>query len=190
MLGDSEEVGRPVIEAIVKSEQARLEERLRNAIEKQNENIDNALNELTARTLGKRDEFEIGQTANRLLDRKESQVRQAASKLYDVAKKEGGKVSLADDQIMSVYSQFRNVRLADIFGPESVTAKKLEANWSPKEVDGTFEFPKVTGNDLISLKKAINGEVAGLTRARDRTPTQNQKLAMLYNLKEVVTGAE
>ena len=95
---------------------------------------------------------------------------------------------MADDQIMSVYSQFRNVRLADIFGPESVTAKKLEANWSPKEVDGTFEFPKVTGNDLISLKKAINGEVAGLTRARDRTPTQNQKLAMLYNLKEVVTS--
>jgi len=188
LLGESEEIGRPIIEGVARTEQARLEDRLRTTLERQNENIDNVLNGLTAKTLGKRDEFEIGQTANKLLDRKESQVRQAASKLYDAAKKEGAKVSLADDQIMSVYSQFRNVRLADIFGPESVTANKLEANWYPKEVDGTFEFPTVTGNDLISLKKAMNREIAGLTRARELTPTQSQKLAMLYKLKQIVTS--
>ena len=188
LLGESEEIGRPVIEAIAKSEQARLEDRLRTTVEKQNQNIDDALNDLTTKTLGKRDEFEIGQTANRLLDRKESQVRQAANKLYDAAKREGAKVSLANDQIMSVYSEFRSVRLSDIFGPESATGKKLEATWKPKKVDGSLKFKKVTGNDLISLKKAINGEISGLTRARDRTPTQNQKLSMLYNLKEVITS--
>lgn len=187
LLGESEEIGRPIIESVARTEQARLEERLRTTIERQNENIDNVLNGLTAKTLGKRDEFEIGQTANKLLDRKEYQVRQVANKLYDVAKKQGSKVSLSDDQIMSVYSRFRNARLTDIFGPESGTAKKLETSWSPKEVDGALEFPKVTGNDLISLKKAINREVSDLTRVGDKTPTQNQKLAMLYNLKEVVT---
>ena len=187
LLGESEEIGRPLIEGVSRTAYKKIEDRLRTTVERQTENIDKVLNGLTAKTLGKRDEFEIGQTANKLLDRKESQVRQAANKLYNVAKKQGAKVSLPDEQIMSVYSQFRNVRLSDIFGPESATAKKLETNWSPKEVDGVIEFPEVTGNDLISLKKAINREVSDLTRVADRTPTQNQKLSMLYNLKEVVT---
>jgi len=187
LLGVSEEIGRPLIESVSKAEYKKIEDSLRKTVERQTENIDKALNGLTAKTLGKRDEFEIGQAANKLLERKESQVRKAANKLYDRAEKQGAKVSLPDEQIMSVYSQFRNVRLSDIFGPESTTAKKLETNWSPKEVDGVLEFPKVSGNDLISLKKAINREVSDLTRVGDRTATQNQKLSMLYNLKEVVT---
>jgi|DEB0MinimDraft_6_1074348.scaffolds.fasta_scaffold06098_3 hypothetical protein len=187
LLGESEEIGRPLIEGVSRTAYKKIEDRLRTTVERQTENIDKVLNGLTAKTLGKRDEFEIGQTANKLLDRKESQVRQAANKLYAVAKKQGAKVSLPDEQIMSVYSQFRNVRLSDIFGPESATAKKLETNWSPKEVDGVMEFPEVTGNDLISLKKAMNREVSDLTRVGDRTATQNQKLSMLYHLKEVVT---
>ena len=186
LLGESEEIGRPIIEGVARNQYKKIEDRIRSTIERQTENIDNVLIGITTKTLGKRDEFEIGQTANKLLDRKESQVREAASKLYDVAKKEGSKVSLADDQIMSVYSQFKNVRLSDFFGPESPTAKKLEATWSPKEVEGAIEFPKVTGTDLISLKKAINREVAGLTRVVDKSPAQNQQLSMLYNLKGVI----
>jgi hypothetical protein len=188
LLGDSEEIGRPIIESVSKSQQAKLEARLRTTLERQNENIDNVLNGLTTKTLGKRDEFEIGQTATKLLDRKEAQVRKAASKLYDLAKAEGGKVFLSDDQITSVYSQFKNVRLSDFFGPESPTAKKLESTWSPKKVKGEIKFPKVTGNDLISLKKAINREVSSLTRVAEKNPTQNQQLSMLYKLKDVINS--
>jgi hypothetical protein len=188
LLGESEEIGRPIIEGIARTEKERLEARLRSTVERQNENIDKALNKLTVKALGKRDAFEVGQTANKLLERKESQVRKAASKLYDLATKEGSKVSLADEQVMSVYSQFRNVRLADVFGPISKTAEKLESKWSPKEKEGQIEFPKVTGKDLISLKKAINGEVSQLSRYRDRNTVQDQKLAMLYKLKEVVNS--
>jgi hypothetical protein len=187
----SEEIDRTIIEGIAVKQKTKVENALRSNLERKNANIDNVLSGLTFKVVGEKDVIDVGRVATKLLARKESNVRQAANQLYTLAEKQGSKVVLAETEVANVYNLFRGARLADIFGPESTVAKKLESKWSPKEIEGeggvkSLEMPEVTGNDLISLKKGINRELSLLFRVRDKSTDVSQRISRLYSLKEVV----
>lgn len=190
LLENQEKVSRVQIEDVVRTEFDKKQTQLETRFDKQQENIDKALANLTERLTGRKDEFEIGQTAQRLRDRKETEVRKAADELYSVTNVIGKRISLTDDQIMNVWKEFQNVRLADFFGPDSRVRSKLESAWKPKEVEGedggiTLEFPSVSGTDLVSLKKAVNTEITKLSKA-GQTPENLQRLNRLYETKSIV----
>ena len=191
ILGADEEITRTLIENIMKRQFDKLETQARDRVDRQNVNIEKALDNLAVKLTGKKDEVQVGNVANKLLDRKEAIIRKEASDLYKAAENIGKQLSLPEESVTSVYSQFKNVRLDDVFGPGSKTASLLEKKWSPKEVEDeagnvTLEIPTVTGLDLISLKKAVNSEISGLSRIRDRSSEQSQRLNRLYNLKDIV----
>lgn len=191
LIGEQRVIPRAEVESIVRRNFDLQEAALRNKVEKQTANIDKALDTLAVKLTGKRDEFEVGRTANALLQRKENQVRSAANTLYDSVKSLGKNVKLTEDMVTNVYKEFQGVRFADIFGPTSKTAKQLETKWSPKEekdAEGntTYSMPEVSGNDIVSLKKALNTELNGLMRVRDRSGEQQQRIERLYQLKEIV----
>ena len=185
-------VTRDQIEVLTGKEFDKQEQILRDRIERQTENIDKVLSGLTSRLLGKKDAIDVGRAANKLLERKESIVRKEADKLYDVSNKLGKSVRLSDDQVFNVWNNFRNVRLADVFGPQSRVAQQLEGTWKPKQVEDeegnvTLEMPKVSGSDLISLKKAINGEINKLSKRNLRDDMQaSQTLNKLYITKDII----
>jgi len=185
-----EEIGRPVVEDIATRQKELMESRLRTSLERKNENIDNVLSGLTSKVVGTKDSVDVGRAATNLLARKEKTVRQAANKLYTIAEKQGAKVTLPESEVLTVYNMFKGARLSDIFGPESSVSKKLESKWSPKEAEAeegtTYEMPEVSGNDLISLKKAINSELSLLFRVRDKSTKDNQLIRSLYSLKDIV----
>lgn len=186
-----EEIGRPVVENIATRQKELMENRLRTSLERKNENIDNVLSGLTSKVIGTKDAVDVGRAATNLLARKERNVRQAANKLYTIAEKQGAKVTLPEAEVLTVYNLFKGARLSDIFGPESSVSKKLESKWSPKESEGeegttTYEMPEVSGNDLISLKKAINSELSLLYRVRDKSTKDSQMIRSLYSLKDIV----
>ena len=190
LLENQEKVSRVQIEDIVRTEFDKKQAQLESRFDKQQENIDKALANLTERLTGRKDEFEIGQTAQRLRDRKEAEVRKSADELYNVTDVIGKRISLTDDQIMNVWKEFQNVRLADFFGPDSRVRSKLESAWKPKEVEGedggiTLEFPSVSGTDLVSLKKAVNTEITKLSKV-GQTPENLQRLNRLYETKSIV----
>jgi len=191
VLGADEEVTRTLIENVMERQFNRLETQARDRVDRQNLNIEKALDNLAVRLTGKKDEVQVGNVANKLLDRKEAIIRKEASDLYKVAENIGKQLSLPEESVASVYSQFKNVRLDDVFGPGSRTATLLEKRWSPKEIKDeqgniSIELPEVTGLDLISLKKAVNSEISGLSRIRDRNSEQSQRLNRLYSLKDIV----
>jgi len=190
LLGDQESASRSQIENVVKTEFDKKQVQLEERFNKQQENIDKAMANLTDRLVGRKDEFEVGSAAQRLRERKEAEVRKAANELYSVTDVFGKRINLTDSQIMSVWKDFQNVRLADFFGPDSRVRSKLESSWKPREVEGedggvTLEFPKVTGTDLVSLKKAVNTEITKLSKV-GQTPENMQRLNRLYETKSIV----
>ena len=185
-------VTRQEIEVVFQKEFDKQETISRDRIDRQTENIDKVLAGLTTRLTGTKDAIDVGRTANKLLDRKESMIRKEADKLYDVVNKRGKSVRLTDKQVFDVWNNFRNVRLQDMFGPQSKVGQQLEKHWKPTEVedaDGNmmFEMPKVTGSDLISLKKAVNTEITKLSKRNLRDDMQaSQTLNKLYQTKEII----
>jgi hypothetical protein len=190
ILGDTEEIDRAVIANVSENQIKKTEARLRSSLDRKMENIDNVLAGLATKTLGSKDSVDVGRVSSKLLARKETEVRQAASKLYDLAKTEGKKVVLPDETVATLASLFKGVKTSDIFGPESSTAKKLEVVLKPKKKAGEegsqVQMPKITGQDLVSLKKSLNREVSKLFRVYDRSSDQNQLLSRLFNLKDAV----
>lgn len=190
ILGDGEEIDRAIIAGVAENQIKKVESRLRSSLDRKMENIDNVLDGLATKTLGSKDAVDVGRVSSKLLARKETEVRQAASKLYDLAKTEGKKVVLPDETVATLASLFKGVKTSDIFGPESSTAKKLEVVLKPKKKAGDEEaevkMPKITGQDLVSLKKSLNREVSKLFRVYDRNTEQNQLLSRLFTLKEAV----
>ncbi|BCV05420.1 MAG: hypothetical protein CM15mV106_360 [uncultured marine virus] len=160
-----------------------------NLLEKQTEEIEDAMVELSTRISldPDLDSVGIGRAANRLSEKREALIRGEADKLYDSAKVVANRVTLKPDLVQDVYSQFRNARLSDVFGPNSRVAAQLEARWMPKEVDGEVVVPKATGADIISLKKAVNREIGSLSR-RVRTPEIDQRIERLYKTKGIVNS--
>jgi len=190
LLGEGEEIDRPIIASVSENYIKKTEARLRSSLDRKMENIDNVLDGLTTKTLGSKDAVDVGRVSTKLLARKETEVRQVANKLYDAAKEEGKKIVLPDETVATLASLFKGVKTSDIFGPESSTAKKLDVVLKPKKKAGEEEtevkLPKVTGQDLISLKKSLNREVSKLFRVYDRNTEQNQLLSRLFTLKEAV----
>ena len=185
LLGDSEVVSRGQIENVLRNRFKTQEAASISKLEKQTENIDKALANLATRLTGEKDIFEVGQTAQRLVDRKETLIRGEADKLYDSAKALASRVQLSPEMINKVYNEFKQVRLSDIFGPDSRVRGQLEKTWMPKEVDGTLEMPDVTGTDVISLKKAVNTEISRLSKV-GQTSENMQRLERLYRTKGIV----
>lgn len=185
LLGESEAVSRGRIENILRDNYKAKETASVVKLEKQTENIDKALANLSTRLTGEKDIFEVGKTAQRLVERKESLIRGEADKLYDTAKGLANRVVLDPEMVGQVYNEFRQVRLADVFGPVSKVRTQLESSWMPKEKDGVMVVPKVTGIDVISLKKAVNTEITKLSRV-GQTPENQQRLERLYQTKGIV----
>lgn len=158
-------------------------------LEKQKEEMENAMVELSARISPDPDidTVSIGRAAQKISDKREQLIRKEADGLYDSAKAVAGRVTLRPDLVQDVYSQFRNVRLSDVFGPNSKVGAQLEARWMPKKVDGEIVVPKATGVDVISLKKAVNTEIGALSR-RVRTPEIDQRIERLYKTKSIVNA--
>lgn len=187
-------VTRDQIEIITRRQFEQQEQSSRDTLDRQLSNIDKVLAGLTSKLVGKKDPIDVGRTAKKLLERKEALVRKEADKLYDISTKMGKTVRLSDKQVFDVWNNFRNVRLADVFGPQSKVSQQLEKTWKPSEVediDGNvmFEMPKVTGSDLISLKKAINGEITKLSKRNLRDDFQaSQTLAKLYATKDIINN--
>lgn len=190
LLGEGEEIDRTIIANVSENYIKKTEALLRSSLDRKMENIDNVLDGLATKTLGSKDAVDVGRVSSKLLARKETEVRQAASKLYDIAKTEGKKIVLPDETVATLASLFKGVKTSDIFGPESSTAKKLEVVLKPKKKAGEEEaevkLPKVTGQDLVSLKKSLNREVSKLFRVYDRNTEQNQLLSRLFALKDAV----
>ena len=190
LLGEGEEIDRVVIANVSENQIKKTEALLRSSLDRKMENIDNVLAGLATKTLGSKDAVDVGRVSAKLLARKETEVRKAASKLYDTAKTEGKKIVLPDETVATLASLFKGVKTSDIFGPESSTAKKLDVVLKPKKKAGEEEtevkLPKVTGQDLVSLKKSLNREVSKLFRVYDRSSDQNQLLSRLFNLKDAV----
>ena len=182
----SEEVNRKMVEGAAVQQKEKVENRLKTSLERKNENIDNVLAGLTTKVVGTKDAVDVGRAATNLLARKERNVREAANELYTFSERLGSKVTLPEEAVTSVYSSFKGARLSDVFGPDSPVANKLEKTWTPKVVDDVVEMPKVTGNDLVSLKKGINREISVLFRVRDKSTQDSQRIARLYSLKSVV----
>jgi hypothetical protein len=185
LLGESEAVSRGQIENVLRDTYKAQEAASVSKIEKQTENIDKALANLSARLTGDKDIFEVGQTAQRLVERKETLIRGEADKLYDSAKALASRVQLSPEIINKVYNEFKQVRLSDVFGPDSRVRGQLEKTWMPKQVEGTLEFPSVTGTDVISLKKAVNTEISRLSKV-GQTSENMQRLERLYRTKGIV----
>lgn len=193
ILGESEEIGRPIVAGVAESQLKKTQAALRTTVDRQNKNINNVLDGLTTRLLGTKDIVDVGRVSQKLLNRKEAVVRRAASKLYDQAKSEAKKVTLSDQTVVNLASMFKGIKTSDIFGPESKTAKKLEIVLKPKKSGGEdaesqVKVPKITGEDLISLKKSLSTEVSKLLRVQDRNSEQKQLLDRLFKLKDVVDG--
>ena len=188
-------VTRTTVEDIARKQFKNEETKSRNRVDRINRNIDNAMAKITVKLLGDKDAVDVGALANKLLDNKETAIRKEANELYNVAKKIGKNVVLEPSEVYSVWNQFKNVRLQDVFGPNSATAKQLEAKWKPEEVetdDGSPLVipPKVTGTDLISLKKAVNTEITALSKKNRRDDgTVSQILNRLYTTKNIVNSA-
>ena len=155
--------------------------------EKQKENIDKALVKLSTRITPDEDTdlISIGQAAQKLSNKREALIRGEADKLYDSTKTIANRITLNPELVKDVYSQFRNVRLSDVFGPNSKVGAQLEARWMPREAEGKVTIPKATGTDVISLKKAVNTEISTLSN-RARTPEIDQRIERLYKTKGVV----
>jgi hypothetical protein len=155
--------------------------------ERQKENIDKALVKLSTRITPDEDGdiISLGQAAQRLSNKREALIRGEADKLYDSTKAIANRIALAPELVKDVYSQFRNVRLADVFGPNSKVGSQLEARWMPRDADGKEVIPKATGTDVISLKKAVNTEISTLSN-RARSPEIDQRIERLYKTKGVV----
>jgi len=156
--------------------------------EKQKENIDKALVKLSTRITPDEDGdiISLGQAAQRLSNKREALIRGEADKLYDSTKTIANRITLNPELVKDVYGQFRNVRLADVFGPNSKVGAQLEARWMPrKDDDGKEVIPKATGTDVISLKKAVNTEISTLSN-RARSPEIDQRIERLYKTKGVV----
>ena len=185
LLGQDQAVTRGEIENVVKDAYKAQETASRQRIEKQTENIDKALSNLAVRLTGEKDIFEVGQTAQRLVERKEALIRSEADKLYDATKVLANKVELAPEAVTKVYNQFKGVRLADVFGPDSKVRGQLEKSWVPKQEGEEIVVPQVTGTDVISLKKAVNTEITKLSK-RGQTPENQQRLERLYRTKGIV----
>lgn len=185
LLGDSEIVSRGQIENVLRDNYKARETASAVKLEKQTENIDNALANLATRLTGEKDIFEVGKTAQRLVERKETIIRGEADKLYDATKALANRVVLDPEMVGQVYNEFRQVRLADVFGPVSKVRSQLESSWMPKEKDGIMVVPKVTGTDVISLKKAVNTEITKLSKV-GQTPDNMQRLERLYQTKGIV----
>ena len=188
-------VTRVTVEDIARKQFKNEETKARNRADKINRNIDNAMAKITVKLLGDKDAVEVGSQANKLLDNKEAAIRVEANKLYNAAKRIGKNVVLEPAEVYNVWNQFKNVRLQDVFGPNSATAKQLESKWKPEEVetdDGSPLVipPKVTGTDLISLKKAVNTEITTLSKKNRRDDgTVSQILNRLYTTKNIVNDA-
>jgi len=193
ILGESEEIGRPIVAGVAEDQLKKTQAALRTTVDRQNKNINNVLDGLTTRLLGTKDIVDVGRVSQKLLNRKEAVVRKAASKLYDQAKSEAKKVTLSDQTIVNLASMFKGIKTSDIFGPESKTARKLEIVLKPKksageDAESQVKVPKITGEDLISLKKSLNTEVSKLLRVSDKNSEQKQLLDRLFKLKDVVDG--
>jgi hypothetical protein len=185
LLGDSEVVSRGQIENVLRDRFKTQEAASVSKLEKQTENIDKALANLATRLTGEKDIFEVGQTAQRLVERKEALVRSEADKLYDTTKALANRVTLSDEMVSRVYNEFRQVRLADVFGPDSKVRSQLEKSWMPREVDKKTVIPEVTGTDVLSLKKAVNTEITKLSKV-GQTGENLQRLERLYRTKGIV----
>lgn len=185
LLGDSEAVSRGQIENVLRDNYKAKETQSIVKLEKQTENIDKALATLSARLTGDKDIFEVGQTAQRLVERKEALIRSEADKLYDTTKALANRVRLSDEMVSKIYNEFKQVRLSDVFGPDSKVRNQLEKSWMPKEVDKEIIVPKVTGTDILSLKKAVNTEITKLSKI-GQTSENMQRLERLYRTKDIV----
>jgi hypothetical protein len=185
LLGESEAVSRGQIENVLRDNYKAKEAASVVKLEKQTENIDKALANLATRLTGEKDIFEVGKTAQRLVERKEALIRSEADKLYDTTKALANRVVLDPEMVGQVYNEFRQVRLADVFGPVSKVRNQLESSWIPKEKDGVMVVPKVTGTDVISLKKAVNTEITKLSKV-GQTSENMQRLERLYQTKGIV----
>lgn len=185
LLGESEAVSRGQIENVLRDNYKAKEGASVVKLEKQTENIDKALANLATRLTGEKDIFEVGKTAQRLVERKEALIRGEADKLYDTTKALANRVVLDPEMVGQVYNEFRQVRLADVFGPVSKVRSQLESSWMPKEKDGVMVVPKVTGTDVISLKKAVNTEITKLSKV-GQTSENMQRLERLYQTKGIV----
>jgi hypothetical protein len=185
LLGESEAVSRGQIENVLRDNYKAKETASVVKLEKQTENIDKALANLATRLTGEKDIFEVGQTAQRVVERKEALIRGEADKLYDTTKALANRVTLSDEMVSRVYNEFRQVRLADVFGPDSRVRSQLEKSWMPREVDKKTVIPEVTGTDVISLKKAVNTEITKLSKV-GQTGENMQRLERLYRTKGIV----
>ena len=185
LLGESEAVSRGQIENVLRDNYKAKETASVVKLEKQTENIDKALANLATRLTGEKDIFEVGQTAQRLVERKEALIRAEADKLYDTTKVLANRVTLSDEMVARVYNEFRQVRLADVFGPDSRVRSQLEKSWMPREVDKKTVMPEVTGTDVISLKKAVNTEISKLSKVGQKGENL-QRLERLYRTKGIV----
>ena len=185
LLGESEAVSRGQIENVLRDNYKAKETASVVKLEKQTENIDKALANLATRLTGEKDIFEVGQTAQRLVERKEALIRAEADKLYDTTKAIANRVTLPDEMVAKVYNEFKQVRLADVFGPDSKVRSQLEKSWMPREVDKKTVIPEVTGTDILSLKKAVNTEITKLSKV-GQTGENMQRLERLYRTKGIV----
>jgi hypothetical protein len=138
----------------------------------------------------------VGERVKALSSKRESELRAKADKLYDVAKVAAKNQSLPMQYAARLAGVAQASKAADMFGPESKTAKQLRENWTPKEtleeIDGIeIEIPTVADVSLAdfgSLKKAISTDLTKLYQVRYKDPSAPQRIAKLEALRTTVKG--
>lgn len=138
----------------------------------------------------------VGERVKALSSKRESELRAKADKLYDVAKVAAKNQSLPMQYAARLAGVAQASKAADMFGPESKTAKQLRENWTPKktleEIDGIeIEIPTVADVSLAdfgSLKKAISTDLTKLYQVRYKDPSAPQRIAKLEALRATVKG--
>ena len=126
---------------------------------------------------------ELGSRVQKLLAQKKAAIKSELSPAYDAIKSDArlAKATMPADAVNSIYNYVKVEKVRDLFGEGSPLDGKIMSFLAPRKVEGGVAHPKLTFEQVDSLKRSINS-------IKRRNLTDDQRY-LLSNLNEIVLKA-